>query len=111
MTVIHKNTTKPSLRSSNPTKSNSLGIIRTPRKLTSVSWQDIMIPAKITYGVFRNDGTNDIRIRFNNQDPTNFWTISAGQTSPTIKLGQDRTKLHYKSEGGPSDLECMLWSE
>ena len=103
--------TKPSTRASDPTKPNTGSVIRTMRKPVTTDWNDQAIPGKVNNGVFRNAGTVEIHIRFNNQAAGQYWTLLPSEQTPAIKLGQDRTMLHYRSAAGTSVLECLLWSD
>jgi hypothetical protein len=101
-------------RASNPTVLSTLkgkGRIRTRRiNVVATSWDPISFNDKMDYLVLRNDGANDIKIRFGSAPPAQFYTLKSGETLPsTIKI-KDNVTMLVRSNGGPSTLEMLLWS-
>ena len=77
----------------------------TRRKAVTTSVDSITLPTKITSGVFKNTGANEIRIRIN-ATGGNFWTLLPGEQTPKLLL--NGTTIDHQSVGGDSVLECIF---
>lgn len=58
--------------------------------------------------VCRNDGPEDIFLRFDDAAAPQHWTIKPGESTPTIGLSP-RTKIQFRAAANTSDVECLLW--
>jgi hypothetical protein len=68
------------------------------------------VSGEMDWLVMRNDGANDIKVNFKNDDMTsNYFTVKPGETTPAIGVFSG-TVINYQSIGGNSVLEFILWA-
>ena len=68
-----------------------------------------VLPTKASFVVFRNVGSNDIKINFGELEE-NHMLIAAGKDSPAIGIHEDQTAYFYETAPTSSTtLECITW--
>ena len=66
----------------------------------------VTIPNRVNTGIFRNAGTVDLRLRFNNTG-ADYFTIPVGDKI-TVGLS-DSVVMDAAGVGSPGILECIFW--
>lgn len=84
--------------------------LRAVRKNATTSVKTHSISGEMDWAIVRNDGSNDIKINFKNDDiSSNYFTIKPGESTPAFGVFKN-TAINYVSVGGPSKLEMILWA-
>jgi hypothetical protein len=84
--------------------------IKTLRKNVSTTAGNHTISVDHEFIIFRNGGTSDIRINFKTEDlDTTYMTLKPDDQLPPIGI-YNGLKINFKSIGGSSKLECILWA-
>jgi len=84
--------------------------IKTLRKDVTTSAGSHTIAVDQEFAIFRNGGSNNIRINFKAEDlDVNWLTLKPDEQLPPIGV-YNGLKINYKSIGGISKLEIILWA-
>ena len=84
--------------------------IKTLRKDVTTADDSHTIQTNHEFVIFRNGGVNNIRINFKAEDLDVVWmTLVPDESLPPIGV-YNGLKINYKSIGGASKLECILWA-
>ena len=88
--------------------------IRSGRVITArISVPDVansfQVPTDIQYVLLRNDGANDVRFNFNDDDPSDYFTIKAGVTMPAPISVLGGETFNTDGVGGSSIIEIVAW--
>lgn len=67
------------------------------------------LPDDARFVIFRNAGTNDLTINFEDDSATDFWTLKPGEETPAPLLVKGGTTVNTDGIGGNSLLEVILW--
>ena len=103
---------KKSVPTPSPTKESSDGVIKARRKNIIQGWDlsnDITPGPRIRKILMRNDGANPIRVRFDSDAPSNYWTLQPGDQFPVPIEVIPGTSILFAGQGGDSILECIIW--
>jgi hypothetical protein len=103
---------KPSVRALDPnllqTKQQGKGVIAARRANITTAGLSITLPASVTSFVIRNDGATALRLSFNADLVSNYFTIIAGASSPLITVN-DRVTIKLIVASGSTVAEAILW--
>jgi len=88
-----------------PIKPSGTGNSKTRRFTVTTTLTEMTIAPRITQGIFKNVGSNNIRLKFN-ASGSNFWTLKPDEVSPKVLI--NNTTVEHISIGGDSVLECIL---
>jgi len=77
-----------------------------PQSPSSVS---LTVPVGINAFVCRNDGANDIKVNFDTDTGSNFWTLKPGESIPTAIIIKDSVTINATAVGGTSTIEAIFW--
>ena len=84
--------------------------IKTLRKDVTVAGGSHTIAVDHEFAIFRNGGTKNIRLNFKAEDLDSDWmTLLPDEQLPPIGI-YNGLKINFKSIGGTSKLEIILWA-
>lgn len=66
------------------------------------------IPIDVNWVILRNIGANDFRFQFDDDGPTDFFTIKAGETLDPIRV-QGGTNFNTDGVGGSTTIQGIAW--
>ena len=90
----------------------SAGIIKAKDKDIIQGWDvsnEISLAPKIRKVLMRNNGANAIKVHFNDDLASNFWTIMPGEQLPCPIDVVAGTVIKCAGQGGDSVLQYIIW--
>lgn len=85
------------------------GVVKVIRRQIPVSGGSVMIPDKISFMFIQNAGDNVIRFNFNDDQPTDFFTLGPRDRFPVPIPLDGRVMINARSVGTESTVECIFW--
>ena len=102
---------KRTIRTATHTNVDGKDRLRSVRETANLTPATHTINGEMDWCLIRNDGDNDIKINFKTDNMSNnYWTLKPGQSLPAAIGVFKGTTIHYKSVGGQSQLELILWA-
>lgn len=71
---------------------------------------NLKVPDMINKFICRNVGTELVRINFNEDDSSNYYTLRPGEELPAVIDLADKVIINVISRNDGSILECLFWS-
>ena len=99
-----------SSRSQNPTLdrgNQSRGIVTVRRINIPLNRGQITVPAMIRSVTLKNIGAFAIAFNFNDDDPSDYWTLAISETSPRIFI-PDTTVINAQGLAGVSIVQAIF---
>lgn len=78
------------------------------RRDIPVSGVQITIPGDIGFLVLKNTGQWSVRFNFNQDNPTDYFSLKPGEQSPTINVVGGH-KINLKAVTADSQVEAIVW--
>jgi hypothetical protein len=89
-------------------RAQGIGIIAARRATVTTAGLSITLPSSVTSFIIRNDGITALRLSFNSDSATNYFTLLAGASSPLITVN-DKVTIKLIVASGSTVAEAILW--
>jgi len=102
--------TRPSARSSNPTKPSKKNGQKIKRSTVTTSGKTFTVPLDASFLVIQNVGSNIMRFNFSTDAASDYWVLQISETSPVLIL-RPGVEIKLQSQGGDTTAQYLFWSE
>ena len=94
----------------NPTKTPARGLVRTLRFNVPLAGVTKTIPDKIDRFILKNVGAASLRMSFAGDAAGDYWTIGAGEVSPSVAVAKDLA-ITLTAVTSPTTVEVLIFGD
>ena len=85
------------------------GVTKTFRLSIPDATNSFQVDSAIRWVLMKNVGANALRFNFNDDDPTDYYTIDSGKEMPTPIAVRGGETFNTDGVGGSTTLEVVTW--
>jgi hypothetical protein len=99
---------KPSKKTDRTLLNVGKGVVGAIKYTVTASWSSIPVPPNSKYFVLKNIGNVELRLNFNDDTDTNYYTLARDERTPSIQI-VETTSINVKTIGGPTEATILFW--